>query len=156
MLIQGAPRWRSKRPLAATFIKKWDAKTILQYITETEDPVLIHDEKKNVGGHFSVIKSYNEAKGIVELSDTEAGNIKYSVKDFEHIYTGEALIISSDTTNALLNEITTNISDEVAAQIWGKYVPVYIAAEKADGADAQTKAAIATYKTCIEIGRAHV
>ncbi len=129
-----------------TYLKKWDVETILKYISTTDDPVLIHDEKKGVGGHFSVIKSYKD--GIVELSDTEAGNIKYSVEDFKHIYTGDALVISSDTTNELLNDTTTDMSDEVAANIWGKYVPVYILATES-GNTAAVNAANA-FKVCIQ------
>ncbi len=101
-----------------TYLKKWNANTVLEYIESTGDPVLIHDEKKDVGGHFSVIKSYDTEAGIIELSDTEAGNIKYSVEDFEHLYTGHALIISSDAENALLNDTTTDIDDSEAATIW--------------------------------------
>ena len=125
-----------------TYLKKWDADTILSYISSTQDPVLIHDEKKGVGGHFSLIKSYSN--GIVELSDTEAGNIKYSVEDFKHIYTGDALVISSDKDNLLLNDITTDMSDEVAANIWGKYVPVAVYA-----AQNGYSGAVSTFNTCI-------
>ena len=125
-----------------TYLKKWNAETALSYISSTQDPVLIHDEKKGVGGHFSVIKSYEN--GIVEISDTEAGNIKYSVEDFKHIYTGEALVISSDASNELLNDIATDISDEQARNIWGKYVPVAVYA-----ANNGYTGAVNTFNTCI-------
>lgn len=131
----------AKKLEQTVFLKKWNAEQVLNYIQETGDPVLIHDEKKDVGGHFSVIKSYapenktinEEGKEIttlaqVEISDTEAGNIKYSVEDFKHIYTGHVLIISSDKENAELNDKKTDISDEEAATIWGMYVPVYMLA----------------------------
>lgn len=127
-----------------TYLKKWDAKTVLKYIQMTGDPVLIHDEKKDVGGHFSVIKSYDAEQWIVELSDTEAGNIKYSVEDFEHIYTGHALVISSGLENELLNDPTTTIEDAEAATIWGKYVPVVMYAQK----NGYTTA-VNTFRTCI-------
>jgi predicted double-glycine peptidase/ElaB/YqjD/DUF883 family membrane-anchored ribosome-binding protein len=112
------------------YIKKWNTETILAYIERTSDPVLIHDEKKWVGWHFSVIKSYNAEKWLIELSDTEAGNIKYSIEDFRHIYTGDALVISDDIQDEILNNQETNISDADALLIWGKYVPVVLYAQK--------------------------
>lgn len=112
------------------YLKKWSTETILAYIERTSDPVLIHDEKKWVGWHFSVIKSYNSEKWQIELSDTEAGNIKYNIEDFNHIYTGDALIISDDTGDIDLNNVDTNISDADALRIWGKYVPVVLYAQK--------------------------
>ncbi len=124
------------------YLKKWSSSEVLEHITQTQDPVLIHDEKKNVGGHFSVIREYNKEKGIVELSDTEAGNVAYSVSDFEHIYTGSAFVISD------VNPSGADISDEEAATIWGKYVPVYIAAVSVDGADVRTQNAVNAFKTC--------
>ncbi len=126
-----------------TWLKKWSSDEILSYIQETSDPVLIHDEKKGVGGHFSVIRDYDKEKGIVELSDTEAGNIKYSVEDFNHIYTGHALVVASE------NPTGVDMSDEEAATIWGKYVPVYMAAIAVDGSDVNTQNAVNTFKVCI-------
>jgi hypothetical protein len=67
---------------------------------------------------------------LIELSDTEAGNIKYSIEDFGHIYTGDALIISDDTQDEVLNSQETDISDADALLIWGKYVPVVLYAQK--------------------------
>ena len=131
---------------SSPILKKWSADQVLSYIKDTQDPVLIHDEKKGVGGHFSVIREYDADKGIVELSDTEAGNIKYSVEDFKHIYTGSVLIISNDVDSAILNDISTNISDEEAMLIWGKYVPVYMAVE---GMGAEEKAVVDEFKQCV-------
>ncbi|MEI6533007.1 MAG: cysteine peptidase family C39 domain-containing protein [Candidatus Roizmanbacteria bacterium] len=118
-------------------LKKWSGDEVLSYIKETGDPVLIHDIKKNVGGHFSVIRSYDADKGLVELSDTEAGNIKYSVEDFKHIFTGHVLLITSEgTDNTLLNDTTTTLSDDEASTVWGKYVPVYLLAERSGDKEA--------------------
>lgn len=128
------------------YLKKWDADAVLAYVDRTSDPVLIHDEKKDVGGHFSVIKSFDREKGLVELSDTEAGNIKYSVEDFRHIYTGHALVISEDTADESLNNTGTNISDEEALTVWGKYVPVVMYAQNS-GNDAYS-GAVNTFRTC--------
>lgn len=130
-------------------LKSWSAEQILSYINETQDPVLIHDEKKGVGGHFSVIREYNAEKGIVELSDTEAGNIKYSVEDFKHLYTGFALVSYEGEATGMLTDSSTDLSDEIAGTIWGKYVPVYMAANAADGSDKATQVAIAEYKSCV-------
>ena len=110
------------------YLKKWSAEQVLNYIKETQDPVLIHDEKKGVGGHFSVIRSYDLKTGQVELSDTEAGNIKYSIEDFKHIYQNSVFIIAENSENATLLDISTDINDEEAKNIWGKYVPVVMAA----------------------------
>jgi predicted double-glycine peptidase/predicted nucleic acid-binding Zn-ribbon protein len=128
-------------------LKKWTADDVLTYIQQTQDPVLIHDEKKDVGGHFSVIREYDAEKWIVELSDTEAGNIKYSVEDFRHIYTGYALVIYDGELSEILADVSTNVSDEIASAIWGKYVPVYMLAERS-GNNAAIIAASA-FKTCI-------
>ncbi len=105
---------------------------VLEYIAQTGDPVLIHDIKEGVGGHFSVIRSYDSETGKVELSDTEAGNIKYSVEDFRHIFTGAVLLI-----NPSLSENAIIISDEEASAIWGMYVPVYMAVANSSSAAAQ-------------------
>jgi predicted double-glycine peptidase len=129
------------------FLKRLSAEDLLSYVNQTQDPVLIHDEKKDVGGHFSVIKSYDAEKGLVELSDTEAGNIKYSVEDFKHIYTGVALIISTNTEGEILNNAETDVSDEDAKGIWGKYVPVYLLAERSGNQGAIN--ASTAFKTCI-------
>lgn len=117
-------------------LKKWSAEIVLQYVTDTGDPVLIHDEKKGVGGHFSVIKSYDAEKGLVELSDTEAGNIKYSVEDFKKLYTGNALVIYEGETFGILSDVSTDISDSDASNIWGMYVPVYLLAERSGDKEA--------------------
>lgn len=128
------------------FLKHWSADQILSYIKETQDPVLIHDEKEGVGGHFSVIREYDAEKGIIELSDTEAGNIKYAIKDFEHIYTGDAFIISEGEAKGILADTSTDLSDDIAATIWGKYVPVSVIAAKS-GNDA-VKNAAAVFAGC--------
>ncbi len=126
------------------YAKTWTAEQVLSYIEVTGDPVLIHDEKPNVGGHFSVIKSYDGT--LVEISDTEAGNIKYNVESFKHIYTGHVLIISDNPINNDLNNTDTDISDAELATIWGKYVPVYIMAENSSNQGAKNAAAV--FKVC--------
>lgn len=127
-------------------LKRWSADQILSYIKDTQDPVLIHDEKKGVGGHFSVIREYDATKGLVELSDTEAGNIKYSVTDFAHLYTGNALVVYEGAATGLLADPTTDISDDAAAAIWGKYVPVNVLA--ANNGNSAVKAAATAFADC--------
>ncbi len=131
---------------STVYLKKLSAEQVLTYIQDTGDPVLIHDEKPGVGGHFSVIRSYDADSAMVELSDTEAGNIKYSVESFKHIYTGDTLIISDDTSNDLLNATSTDLSNDYAAEVWGKYVPVAVAA---NGKSAAATAAVTAFNICI-------
>lgn len=128
-------------------LKKWSAQNVLDYISSTGNPVLIHDEKENVGGHFSVIRKYDPETGIVTLSDTEAGNIEYSLESFETVFKGYVLIVSPDFDNELISDETTNLSDLEAASIYGKYVPVYIAL--GIDTDEATQKDIQTFKLCI-------
>ncbi len=139
-------------------LKKWTYEQLKSYLEESRNPVLIHDLKKGVGEHFSVIRKIEN--GFVFLSDTEAGNIKYSVEDFKKVYTGNTLIIKTedDITSDLLNDTTTDISDEIAATIWGKYVPVYEVIKNAgkrqleDGIwveDTRGKEAVKQFEACL-------
>lgn len=129
-------------------LKKWTADQVLAYVQDTNDPVLIHDEKEGVGGHFSVLRTYDHDKDTVTLSDTEAGNITYAATDFARIYTGAALIITDNPTHQLLADPATTLADEDAAAIWGKYVPVSILA--ANSGDADARRAAAAFESCIQ------
>lgn len=110
----------------AAVLKKWTPDQLAEYLKTSEDPVLIHDIKPNVGGHFSVVRDVKD--GTVYLSDTEAGNITYSFDDFSKVFTGYALIADGDASH-LLSDTSTNVSDEEAKIITGKYVPVALAAQ---------------------------
>jgi predicted double-glycine peptidase len=130
-------------------LKKWTAEQLSEYLKQSEDPILIHDIKQDVGGHFSVVRDIKD--GTVSLSDTEAGNITYSFSDFSKVFTGYTLIADPDTSNPtsssnlLLLDTTTNITDEEATTITGKYVPVAIAAAS-NGASA----AASTFSQCMK------
>ncbi len=190
-----------------TYLKKWTLAQLKQYIADTQQPVLVHDIKPGVGGHYGVVRKFTnkDGKETVTFSDTEAGNIEYSVEDFAKIYTGNVLVIdgeieavgevsdvssqattdtaSENTTNddtintqesalntdtavatenetpsdtadevqgladtqvtttkeihPLLSDTNTDISDEEAKNIWGKYVPVYFTMEQMGGEEAR-------------------
>lgn len=110
--------------------KKWDIETLKQYLEDTEAPIIIHDIKSGEG-HFTVVREITEA-GIVELSDTEAGNIAVDVKTFEHAWTGYVLIVMDEIDHPLLADESTNVSDAVAKTIWGTYVLVAIGDDFSD------------------------
>ncbi len=124
-------------------LKHWSVDELAAYLAENADPILIHDVKEGVGGHFSVLRDIVDGK--VTLSDTEAGNITYSLADFAHVYDGYALIADPDASIAAIADESTNVSDSDAANIWGKYVPVALAASR-NGASA----AADTFKWCME------
>lgn len=111
-------------------IKKWDIETLKQYLTDTNAPVIIHDIKSGEG-HFTVVREIT-ADGIVELSDTEAGNIAVDVKTFEHAWTGYVLIVTDEIDHPLLADASTNVSDAVAKTIWGTFVLVAIGDDFSD------------------------
>lgn len=110
--------------------KKWNIETLKQYLSDTDAPVIIHDIKSNEG-HFTVVREITEA-GIVELSDTEAGNIAVDLKTFEHAWTNDVLIVVDRIDHPLLADESTNISDAVAKTIWGTFVLVAIGDEFSD------------------------
>lgn len=124
-------------------LKHWSVDQLTAYLTENADPILIHDVKEGVGGHFSVLREVVDGK--VTLSDTEAGNITYSLADFAHVYDGYVLIADPDASIAAIADETTNLSDVDAANIWGKYVPVALAASRDGASDAAT-----AFKWCME------
>ncbi len=111
-------------------LKKWDTETLRQYLADTDAPVIIHDIKSGEG-HFTVVREITEA-GIVELSDTEAGNIAVDVKTFEHAWTGYILIVTDEIDHPLLADESTDVSDAVAKTIWGTYVLVAIGDDFSD------------------------
>lgn len=119
-------------------IYKIDAESLRTLVTETGNPVLIHDEKEGVGGHFSVVRSFDGEK--VQLADTEAGNIEYSFEDFKTIFKGSVLVIHEEGEFYDYPAIT----QEVAETIWGMYVPVSDAAGEFEG----TRVAILTFQKC--------
>lgn len=124
-------------------LKHWSVDELTAYLAENADPILIHDVKKDVGGHFSVLREIVDGK--VTLSDTEAGNITYNLEDFAHVYDGYVLIADPDASIAAIADESTNLSDADAESIWGKYVPVALAASR-DGASDAAKA----FKWCME------
>lgn len=115
-----------------------DADSLRALVIETGNPVLIHDEKEGVGGHFSVVRSFEGDK--VQLADTEAGNIEYSFEDFKTIFKGSVLVIHEEGESFDYPVI----SQEVAETIWGMYVPVSDAAGEFEG----TRVAILTFQKC--------
>lgn len=121
-------------------VRKMTFAELQSYLQKTSDPVLVHDVKKGVGGHYSVIRDISQDS--VELSDTEAGNVSMAVADYEKAYDGYVLIVS-DAQEADLGG--TSVSDEEAKTVWGKYVPVYIAAADERG----SAQAIANFKSCM-------
>ncbi len=117
-----------------TRLKKWSMGKIKSRILETGNPILIHDIKPNVGGHFSVVREFEN--GQVVVSDTEAGNITMSEEDFSKIITGYVLIIVEESDDPLLSDFSDEVSDEEAKTITGKYVAVMSAALQ-EGGDAK-------------------
>lgn len=124
-------------------LKHWSVDQLTAYLAENADPILIHDVKEGVGGHFSVLREVVDGK--VTLSDTEAGNITYSLADFAHVYDGYVLIADPDASIAAIADEATNLSDADAANIWGKYVPVALAASRNGASDAAS-----AFKWCME------
>ncbi len=121
-------------------VRKVTFAELQSYLQRTSDPVLVHDVKKGVGGHYSVIRDISQDS--VELSDTEAGNVSMAIADYEKAYDGYVLIVS-DTPAAELGG--NEVSEEEAKTVWGKYVPVYIAAADERG----SAQAIANFKSCM-------
>jgi predicted double-glycine peptidase/predicted nucleic acid-binding Zn-ribbon protein len=121
-------------------VRKMTFAELQSYLQKTSDPVLVHDVKKGVGGHYSVIRDIS--RDSVELSDTEAGNVSMAIADYEKAYDGYVLIVS-DAQEADLGG--ASVSDEEAQTVWGKYVPVYIAAADERG----SAQAIANFKSCM-------
>ena len=111
-------------------LKKWTVEQLQARLTSSEDPVLIHDIKPHVGGHFSVVRSIDDEN--VQVSDTEAGNITFSKTDFAHVWTGYAFMIVDDG-DPILNDTENSVSDDEAKTVNGKYVPVYMSAESEGG-----------------------
>jgi predicted double-glycine peptidase/guanyl-specific ribonuclease Sa/predicted nucleic acid-binding Zn-ribbon protein len=111
-------------------LKKWNVDQLQARLTDSEDPVLIHDIKPNVGGHFSVVRSIDNEN--VQVSDTEAGNITFSRADFAHVWTGYAFMVVEDG-DPILNDTENSVSDDEAKTVNGKYVPVYMSAEGEGG-----------------------
>jgi ABC-type bacteriocin/lantibiotic exporter with double-glycine peptidase domain len=158
-----------------TYLKRWTQEELKRYTTETSTPVLIHDQKENIGDHYSVLRAFkttNQGEEIVILSDTEAGNIQYSQKDFQKIYKGNTLIIlprteqkeektekpsteetkseTETTIHPLLSDPITDIPPEEAKEIWGKYVPVSFTMEQMGGEEAQIAEKLKQCKTNIQ------
>lgn len=121
-------------------IRKMSFNELRAYLEKTSDPVLVHDVKKGVGGHYSVIRDITQDS--VELSDTEAGNVSMAIADYEKAYDGYALIVSDTPATELGGN---DVSEEEAQGVWGKYVPVYIAAADERG----STQAIANFKSCM-------
>ncbi len=127
----------------SVMLKKWSLADLANYITTTGDPVLAYDTKKGVGGHYSVVRSIKD--NVVSISDTEAGNIEFSASDYEQMFNGYVLIVteSPDSVPVIDGDVVT---DEMAAAVWGKYVPVEVAAKGISAA----KPALNTFNACIK------
>ncbi|MDP3610480.1 MAG: cysteine peptidase family C39 domain-containing protein, partial [Rubrivivax sp.] len=72
----------------------------------------------NGEGHFSVIK--NITNGIVYLADPSLGNIEMDLDEFEIIFSGKTVIITTDNNNTQFNGVTYLTDDEMKISI-GKY-----------------------------------
>lgn len=125
-----------------TYLKKWTLADIQEYVTRTGNPVLVHDIKKGVGGHYSVIRDIKN--GTAFVSDTEAGNIEFSVEEYSHAFDGYVLIATENVNDVAVGN---DVSDEEAATIWGKYVPVYMAANSVLAIGGSN--GVANFKTCM-------
>lgn len=78
-------------------------------ITKYKLPILAHENNKENGDHYVVIKEV--AGNVIKIADPSAGNIELEVEEFENSFTGKVLTLS------LPSEVKNGQSADVALQV---------------------------------------